>query len=174
MRKVEVVPFNENWFVMFEEEERKINNVFGNAIVAIYHIGSTSIPGMYAKPIIDILVEVKDIESVDNYNEQMSALGYRALGEHGISGRRFFRKGEVERTHHVHVFETGSEHITRHLAFKEYMIAHPKEAKAYSELKQRLAKQFPTDIEAYIEGKDPFIKEMEKKALQWYQNVRKC
>jgi GrpB-like predicted nucleotidyltransferase (UPF0157 family) len=174
MRKVEVVPFNENWSVMFEEEERKINNVFGNEIVAIYHIGSTSIPGMYAKPIIDILVEVKDIESVDNYNEQMSALGYRALGEHGISGRRFFRKGEVERTHHVHVFETGSEHITRHLAFKEYMIAHPKEAKAYSELKQRLAKQFPTDIEAYIEGKDPFIKEMEKKALQWYQNVRKC
>jgi GrpB-like predicted nucleotidyltransferase (UPF0157 family) len=170
MRKVEVVPFNENWFVMFEEEERKINNVFGNEIVAIYHIGSTSIPGMYAKPIIDILVEVKDIESVDNYNEQMSALGYRALGEHGISGRRFFRKGEVERTHHVHVFETGSEHITRHLAFKEYMIAHPKEAKAYSELKQKLSKQFPTDIESYIEGKDPFIKETEKKALQWYKH----
>jgi GrpB-like predicted nucleotidyltransferase (UPF0157 family) len=125
---------------------------------------------MYAKPIIDILVEVKDIESVDNYNEQMSALGYRALGEHGISGRRFFRKGEVERTHHVHVFETGSEHITRHLAFKEYMIAHPKEAKAYSELKQKLSKQFPTDIESYIEGKDPFIKETEKKALQWYKH----
>jgi GrpB-like predicted nucleotidyltransferase (UPF0157 family) len=170
MRKVEVVPFSENWSFMFEEEARKINNVFGNEIVAIYHIGSTSIPRMHAKPIIDILVEVKDIESVDNYNEQMSALGYRALGEHGISGRRFFRKGEVERTHHVHVFETGSQHITRHLAFKEYMIAHPEEAKAYSELKQKLAKQFPTDMKSYIEGKDPFIKETEKKALSWYKH----
>jgi GrpB-like predicted nucleotidyltransferase (UPF0157 family) len=168
MRKVEVVPFHDNWSVMFEEEARKVHNVFGNEIVAIYHIGSTSIPGMYAKPIIDILVEVKDIESVDNYNEQMSALGYLALGEHGIFGRRFFRKGEVERTHHVHVFETGSKHITRHLAFKEYMIAHPEEAKAYSELKQKLSKQFPTDIKSYMEGKAPFIKETERKAVQWW------
>jgi GrpB-like predicted nucleotidyltransferase (UPF0157 family) len=170
MRKVEVVPFNESWSVMFEEEARKMNTIFGNEIVAIYHIGSTSIPGMYAKPIIDILVEVKDIESVDHYNEQMSALGYRAMGENGISGRRYFRKGEVERTHHIHVFETGSEHITRHLAFKEYMIAHPEEAKAYSELKQKLSEQFPTDIKSYIEGKDLFIKETEKKALQWYKH----
>ncbi|QPA32782.1 GrpB family protein [Thermaerobacillus caldiproteolyticus] len=170
MRKVEVVSFNEGWSVMFEEEVRKMNTIFGNEIVAIYHIGSTSIPGMYAKPIIDILVEVKDIESVDHYNEQMSAIGYRAMGEHGISGRRFFCKGEDERTHHVHVFKTGSEHITRHLAFKEYMITHPKEAKAYSELKQRLAKQFPTDMKSYIEGKDPFIKETEKKALEWYSD----
>ncbi|GMN99368.1 GrpB family protein [Parageobacillus thermoglucosidasius] len=167
VRKVEVVPFSEQWSILFNNEAEKIKTIFGSELLSIYHIGSTSIPGMRAKPIIDILVEVKDIERVDHCNEQMSALGYRAMGENGISGRRYFRK---ERTHHIHVFETGNEHIIRHLAFKEYMIAHPEEAKAYSELKQKLSKQFPTDIESYIEGKDPFIKETEKKALQWYRH----
>jgi GrpB-like predicted nucleotidyltransferase (UPF0157 family) len=170
MRKVEVVPFNEKWSLMFAEEAQKIKDIFGKEMVNIYHIGSTSIPNIHAKPIIDILVEVKEITKVDDYNEKMAELGYRAMGEHGISGRRFFRKGEVERTHHIHVFETGSEHIIRHLAFKEYMIAHPEKAQAYSELKQKLARKFPYDIESYMDGKDPFIKETEEKALQWYKH----
>jgi GrpB-like predicted nucleotidyltransferase (UPF0157 family) len=167
VRKVEVVPFCEQWSMLFHKEAEKIKEIFGEHCLNIYHIGSTSIPGMHAKPVIDLLVEVKDIENVDEYNEQMAELGYEAVGENGIPKRRYFRKGGDERTHHVHVFQTGSEHIVRHLAFKEYMIAHPDEAQAYSELKQTLARQFPTDIEAYIKGKDPFIKEVEKKALKF-------
>lgn len=135
----------------------------------ICHIGSTAIPGMSAKPIIDIMIKVHHINCVDRYNEAMAALGYQAMEENCIPQRRFFQKGGDERTHHVHVFPTGSEHIARHIAFKEYMIAHPEEAKAYSRLKEELAKQFPADMESYIKGKDAFVKEKEKKAIAWYK-----
>ncbi|EZP76977.1 hypothetical protein H839_10283 [Parageobacillus genomosp. 1] len=168
-RKVEVVPFCEQWATMFTEEAEKLKRVFGEQCLRIYHIGSTAIPGMSAKPIVDIMIEVHDIDYVDSYNDAMAALGYQAMGENGIPKRRYFQKGRDERTHHVHVFPAGSEHIARHIAFKEYMIAHPEEAKAYSRLKEALAKQFPADIEAYIKGKDAFVKEIEKKALAWYK-----
>jgi GrpB-like predicted nucleotidyltransferase (UPF0157 family) len=168
-RKVEVVPFCEQWATMFAEEAEKLKQVFGAQYLRIYHIGSTAIPGMSAKPIIDILIEVHHIDHVDRYNKAMAALGYQAMGENGIPQRRFFQKGGDERTHHVHVFPTGSGHIVRHIAFKEYMIAHPEEAKAYSCLKEELAKQFPADMESYIKGKDAFVKAKEKKALDWYK-----
>jgi GrpB-like predicted nucleotidyltransferase (UPF0157 family) len=172
VRKVEVVPFRDEWTTMFAEEAKKLKRVFGEQCLRIYHIGSTAIPGMSAKPIIDIMIEVHDIERIDRYNEAMAALGYQAMGENGIPKRRFFQKGGDERTHHVHVFPTGSEHITRHIAFKEYMIAHPEEAKVYSRLKETLAKQFSNDIQAYIKGKESFVREMEKKALAWYNKQK--
>ncbi|MBB3908409.1 GrpB family protein [Anoxybacillus sp. PDR2] len=172
-RKVEVVPFSEQWAEQFRCEADKMKDVFQNGCVEIYHIGSTSVPGMRAKPIIDIMVEVHNLDEVDRFNKQMAELGYEALGEHGIAKRRFFRKGGEERTHHVHVFQKGSEHIERHLAFKEYMVAHSDQAKEYSKLKQMLAQQFPLDIGSYIEGKDPFIKKAEQEALAWYRKRRK-
>lgn len=168
-RKVEVVPFRDEWTTMFAEEAEKLKRVFGEQCLRIYHIGSTAIPGMSAKPIIDIMVEVHDIDYVDSYNNAMAAIGYQAMGENGIPKRRFFQKGGDERTHHVHVFPAGSEHIARHIAFKEYMIAHPEKAKAYSRLKEALAKQFSNDIQAYMKGKEEFVREMEKKALAWYK-----
>ncbi|OQP02138.1 GrpB family protein [Geobacillus sp. 44B] len=168
-QKVEVVPFCKQWAMMFAEEAEKLKRVFGKECLRIYHIGSTAIPGMSAKPIVDIMIEVHDIDHVDSYNDAMAVLGYQAMGENGIPKRRFFQKGGDERTHHVHVFPTGSEHIARHIAFKEYMIAHPEKARAYSRLKEGLAKQFPDDIEAYIKGKDEFVREIEKKALAWYK-----
>lgn len=99
----------------------------------------------------------------------MAELGYQTMGENGIPQRRFFQKGGDERTHHVHVFPAGSEHIVRHIAFKEYM----KEAKAYNRLKISLAKQFPNDIQAYIKGKEAFVRETEKKALAWYRQKQR-
>ena len=168
-QKVEVVPFCKQWAMMFAEEAEKLKRVFGKECLRIYHIGSTAIPGMSAKPIVDIMIEVHDIDHVDSYNDAMAVLCYQAMGENGIPKRRFFQKGGDERTHHVHVFPTGSEHIARHIAFKEYMIAHPEKARAYSRLKEGLAKQFPDDIEAYIKGKDEFVREIEKKALAWYK-----
>ncbi len=167
-RKIEVVPHDPAWARLFEREARGLVKVFGPELVAIHHIGSTAIPGIRAKPIIDVLLEVRDIERVDAFNEEMIALGYRPQGEFGIPGRRFFIKGEdAHRTHHLHAFETGSPHIARHLNFRDYLIAHPAEARAYSRLKQRLARQFPHDIEAYMDGKDGLIKEAERKAAAW-------
>ncbi|MBO8156322.1 MAG: GrpB family protein [Bacillaceae bacterium] len=173
MRKVAVIPYNEDWKRMFIQEANKIKNIFEQEIIRIYHIGSTAIPGIHAKPIIDIMGEVISIEQVDLYNQEMKKLGYEAKRENGIQGRRFFIKGGDERTHHVHIYQTGKEEIERHLAFRDYMIAHPEEAEKYSELKQKLAKQFPDDIESYVEGKDAFVKEMNRKALQWKRSQAK-
>ncbi|MGL5874852.1 MAG: GrpB family protein, partial [Xenococcaceae cyanobacterium] len=129
----------------------------------------TAIPKIYAKPIVDMLVEVNDITQVDKYNSAMEALGYEVMGEFGISGRRYFRKDNKMgvRTHHVHIFEVNSKEVERHLAFRDYMVAHPEDAQKYSELKRRLAKQYPNDINGYMDGKDGFIKEMESLALEW-------
>jgi GrpB-like predicted nucleotidyltransferase (UPF0157 family) len=91
------------------------------------------------------------------------------MGEFGIVGRRFFRKDDRTgiRTHHIHTFEVGSPQIDRHLAFRDYLRSHPEAAQEYSELKQQLAQQYPTNIEGYIDGKADFITEIDRKALQW-------
>jgi GrpB-like predicted nucleotidyltransferase (UPF0157 family) len=167
--KVEVVPYNPSWRSTFAAESQQIALAFGENIVAIHHIGSTSIPNIYAKPIIDFLVEVKNITKVDEQSSAMEALGYEVMGEFGIPGRRYFRKNNEigTRTHHVHTFEINSPDIIRHLAFRDYMIAHPEAAQQYSQLKRQLAQQYPNDIYGYMDGKDSFIKEMEQKALAW-------
>jgi len=167
MRKVEVVSYNLQWPQMFEDEAGKIKSIMNEIIVQIHHIGSTSIPNMSAKPVIDILIEAQSIEKVDLFNQAMMELGYDPKGENGIPNRRYFSKGEVNRTHHVHIFQTGNPEIMRHLLFRDYLIAHPEDATLYSELKQSLAKQFPQDIEQYIQGKDGLVKELDEKAKLW-------
>ncbi|GAE27948.1 hypothetical protein AJ85_13185 [Alkalihalobacillus alcalophilus ATCC 27647 = CGMCC 1.3604] len=125
------------------------------------------IPNIKAKPVIDIMVEVTNISEVDKFNSEMEQLGYEVMGEYGIPKRRFFIKGGDNRTHHVHFYEEGNEEIARHLAFRDYMIAHPEEAIKYSELKQTLAEKSPTNITKYIEGKNNYIKAIDDKAETW-------
>lgn len=169
MRKVEVVPHDPKWQELFKIESKQVIDAMGENVVAIHHIGSTAIPTIYAKPIIDLLVEVKDIDKVDAKNEQIEFLGYEVMGEFGIAGRRYFRKDNQEgvRTHHIHAFTVDSDQVKRHLAFRDYMMAHPVDAQRYSELKRRLAKKYPTNIDGYMDGKDGFIREIVKKAEEW-------
>jgi GrpB-like predicted nucleotidyltransferase (UPF0157 family) len=173
IRKVEVVPHNPHWHREFQNESAQVIVALGDNVIAIDHIGSTAIPAIYAKPIIDILVSVADVAKVDDRNASMQVLGYEIMGEYGITGRRFFRKDNESgiRTHHVHVFTVGSAQINRHLAFRDYMRVHPEEAQQYSDLKQRLAKQFPDDIEGYMDGKDEFIKAIDQKAAVWQHQL---
>ena len=166
-RRVGVVSYNPNWKEMYKEESEKIKNVLSDIIIDIHHIGSTAIPGIKAKSVIDILVEVKDIEGVDQYNHKMRELGYEVMGEYGIPKRRFFRKGENNRTHHIHIFQAGNEEIGRHINFKEYLIARPDKAREYSKLKEKLANKYNYDVENYTNGKSDFIKEIDRKAKLW-------
>jgi len=168
-RRIEVVSYNSNWKGMYKEEEEKIKNVFSDIIIDIHHIGSTAIPGIKAKPVIDILVEVKDIEVVDQHNHKMEELGYEAMGEYGITKRRFFRKGENNRTHHIHIFQVGNVEIERHINFKEYLIAHPDKGREYSKLKEKLTNKYTYDVENYTNGKSDFIKEIDRKAKLWWK-----
>lgn len=172
MRKVEVSSYNEKWIQMFMEEAEKLNLIFGNELIDIYHIGSTSVPGLKAKPIIDIMPVIKDINNVDKYNLEMQEIGYVPKGENGIVKRRYFQKGGDNRTHHVHIYQIGSCEINRHLAFRDYLKSHPDEMKNYGELKEKLAQQFPLNKKSYINGKDYFVENIELKALEWYEDNR--
>ena len=169
MSRVEVVPHNPRWRDEFEAEAKRVAAALGENVVAIHHIGSTAIPGIYAKPVVDFLVEVRDIAEVDGRSPAMESLGYEVLGEYGIPGRRYFRKDDREgiRTHHIHAFEAGSAEVERHLAFRDYMIAHPVDAQRYSELKRKLAEEHPQSMDGYMDGKDGFIKEIDRRAAQW-------
>ncbi len=168
IRKVEVVPHDKNWFNLFETESKQIAIALGENVIKVHHIGSTSIETIYAKPIIDILVEVSLIDKVDGNNSQMEQLGYQCLGEFGIKERRFFLKDNDAgiRTHHVHVFEVGSPQVRRHLAFRDYLITHLADAQSYSILKQTLASKYPDNIERYMDGKHEFIQEIDRKAAE--------
>src|ERR1044071_3828273 len=96
MSKVRVVPHDPLWRDAFEAEAKRVAAALGANVEAVHHIGSTAIPGIYAKPVIDLLVEVGDVEEVDGRSQAMGSLGYEALGEHGIRGRRYFRKDDCE------------------------------------------------------------------------------
>jgi GrpB-like predicted nucleotidyltransferase (UPF0157 family) len=164
MRKVEVVPHDPQWRSIFHTESQYIANALGKNAIAIHHIGSTAIETIYAKPIVDILVEVQDLREVDDRNLAMESLGYEVMGEFGIEDRRFFRKDNHEgiRTHHVHIFEVNSAQVKRHLGFRDYMLSHPEAAQEYSNLKQKLAIEYPNNITEYQSGKAEFIKEIDR------------
>lgn len=167
--KVQVVSHDPSWPAEFMAEAARIRLAVGDLAVAVHHIGSTAIPGIVAKPIIDILLEVRDIQRLDARAPALMGLGYEAKGEFGIPGRRYFRKDSATgvRTHQIHAFEVGSLGSERHLVFRDYLIAHPAIAQQYSLMKQQLAAAHPDNIEAYMDGKESFIKEHEAKAIVW-------
>lgn len=171
---VVVTDYNPKWPDFYQKEAAAIAALLGDEISAIYHIGSTSVKGLKAKPIIDIMPVVKSIDRVDRFFPEFQRLGYECLGEFGIPGRRYFRKGGDFRTHQIHIFQTDNRwDILRHLAVRDYLRTHPQVAAAYGELKARLAKQYPEDIEKYCDGKDAFVKQLEQDALAWYPSAPK-
>ncbi len=169
MRHVVVTEFDPAWAARYAAEAAVVREILGENCAAVYHIGSTAVPGLAAKPIIDILPVVRDITAVDAVNPQFAAAGYEAMGEYGIPGRRYFRKGWGDgETVHVHVFGQGSAgEIRRHLAVRDFLRTHPADAAAYGKLKIRLARQFEWDIGAYCDGKDAFVKDLECRATAW-------
>ncbi|MGZ0052160.1 GrpB family protein [Brevibacillus gelatini] len=173
LRRTEIAPWTEKWLDLYRKEKVLLQSIFSDELLEIHHIGSTSVPQIgFAKPIIDMLIVVKDILKVDEYNEQMILKGYKPRGEQGIAGRRYFSKGGDQRTHHVHIYEVGNINIEYHLNFKEYLMNHPDEAKAYGELKLHLAKQSPDNVHVYQDGKEAFCTEMVRKAMEWASGRR--
>jgi GrpB-like predicted nucleotidyltransferase (UPF0157 family) len=163
-RKVELSPHDPNWARLYQEEASKLADILSYEIIAIHHMGSTAILGIFAKPIIDILVVVTEIDRIDGYNHQMATLGYTPRGEHGIPGRRYFSKDtQYTRTYHFHIYQAGNPEIDRHLKFRDHLIFHSDDAQAYSQLKIDLAKIFPEDVDQYTEAKSVFIRRIDEK-----------
>lgn len=165
-----IVEYRPEWKEMYKKEAALIKDILGEELQDIHHIGSTSVEGLAAKPVIDIMPVVKEIEKIDAYNGRFEALGYECMGEYGIPGRRFYRKGGDDRTHHIHIFgEANAYDIKRHMAVRDYLRCHKDAAKAYGEIKASQAKLHPGDIEGYCAGKDAFVKQLEQDAVSWYK-----
>jgi GrpB-like predicted nucleotidyltransferase (UPF0157 family) len=160
-RRVELVEHDPSWAELFEAEKGRIAAIFDGRAVGIEHVGSTSVPDLCAKPIVDVLVGLRDLELSDGEIEAMRALGYHYLGEYGLAGRLFFRK--EPRTHHVHVVEHGGEHWERQLTFRDALRTDADERQRYDEFKRKLAAEgHPRDV--YTELKTPFIRDVEARA----------
>jgi GrpB-like predicted nucleotidyltransferase (UPF0157 family)/GNAT superfamily N-acetyltransferase len=153
---VEVVPYNPQWPDMFASEAAKIKQALGDNCIHVLHIGSTSIPGLAAKPIIDMIPVVKDILAVDEL--PLMQLGYRYRGEMGMMFRRFCQKYEPHISVHAHIWEEGNPEIEKHLLFRQHLINHPKDLKAYEDLKYLLASEFKEDRRTYTLSKDDLVK----------------
>jgi len=168
--KYSFTDYNPEWPKEFELEAARLRALLGSEVVAIYHIGSTSVPGLAAKSVIDLLPAVREITRIDDLAPVFEQAGYHAWGEYGIPGRRYFTKdrGKV-RTHNVHIFQEGDPGIERHLAFSEYLKSHVEVREEYAALKREVFARHPSDMSAYNDGKDAWIKRTEKLALEWYR-----
>ena len=174
MRMIQVVPHSPGWAAVVRAEADRLTAVPGDEVIAIHHIGSIAIPGISAKPIINILLAVREVERLDELRPEMAALDYEGRGEFGLPGRRYFaRTTDRRRMHQIHAYKTDNPGLEPHLAFRDYLIYHPENAQAYGRLKEDLAEEFPKDIEGCMAGKDAFIKETEKKAVAW-SRWRRC
>ena len=168
MDEVVVAAYDPSWPEVFAGEAQAIRQALGNTLVAIEHVGSTAIPGLAAKPVIDTLAAVTSLAAGTTAVPALEALGYDCRGENGIPGRLFFRKGLVEfkRTHHLHLVESGHEQWTSMLAFRDYLRSHPGDAQRYEALKRALSVKYRDNRRAYTNGKAGFVQAILEKAWQ--------
>ncbi len=167
---VKLVPHNPEWAGLFEEEKQLLFKTFGEKIIAIEHIGSTAIPDLPAKPIIDMNVAVSSLDDIDVFIKKLPELGYEYISERRFSDRQFFPKGSREnRTHHLNLVEITSETGWKsQLLFRDYMIKHPETRKEYADLKTKLAEKYADNRDEYTERKSGFILGIIEKAKQEY------
>lgn len=164
-KSIELVPHRAEWKSLFESEATLLREVVGHHLISIEHIGSTSVAGLVAKPIIDILVGVEKPQDAENCISPLVEIGYKYKGESGITGRFYFRKGLGDiSTHHLHIFETTSDFWRAHLLFRDYLRHHADEVLAYGKLKTELALKHKGNRPAYTEAKTVFIESVLRKA----------
>ena len=166
-RPVLIVDYDPLWPLLFTELAAAISQTVGTLALKIEHVGSTSVPGLVAKPIIDVDVVIRSRDDVPEAARRLATLGYVHEGDLGVTGREAFARADgltpwdgSKRQwpeHHLYVCAQGSQELARHLTFRDYLRTHPDAATAYGELKQRLAEVFRNDREAYTEGKTAFV-----------------
>jgi GrpB-like predicted nucleotidyltransferase (UPF0157 family) len=164
--------YSPDWPRRFEEESERLHALLGDELVAVHHIGSTSVPGLAAKPIIDMMPLVREITRMDELVPTFEAAGYKAWGEYGIPGRRYFTKDQGEyRTHNIHIFAADNPEVERHLAFAAYLREYETVRREYETLKRQVYALHPANVTDYNNGKDAWIKQIEPVAVAWYREI---
>ena len=161
--KVSLVDYCSDWPQEFEKEKKKLQKIFSGSALAIEHVGSTAIPGLSAKPILDIAVAVANEETLIKLIPVLTNAGYDVLDLVEKCGEILARKGKPEcRTHYIHVEVMGSTYWNNHILFRNYMLKHPETVKQYEVLKRRLATEFQEDRKKYTATKNEFIQNILK------------
>src|SRR5258708_14261542 len=157
MRTIIVSDYNPNWPTAFQQLRAQIWPAVQDIALTIEHVGSTSVPGLAAKPVIDMSIIVASEQEVALCIERLATLGYEHLGNLGVEGRETFKRSEEPIAHNLYLCPQGSRGIRNHLAVRDYLRPHPKTSREYGELKKRLAAEFPNDIDSYIGGQTDLI-----------------
>ena len=168
MDEIVIVESNPNWTLLFAQEAARIRALDENFITRIEHFGSTAVPGLAAKPIIDLLVGVRSLVEARGMISRLETLGYAYWFDNPDPQRMFFVKGlppKGPRTYHIHMVEPDSA-LWERLLFRDYLCTHPDEAARYAQLKRHLAQRFSTDREGYTSGKAEYIQSVMQKARQ--------
>lgn len=163
-----LAPYSSDWPQEFEREKKLLLKALGDWVEDIQHVGSTAVPGLAAKPVIDIMIGVRSLEDADKHCVyRIKELGYDYIQRYEVDTpqRRYFQKTSPQgvRTHQIHLVEINSDWWQRHLLFRDYLRSHPQAVKEYESLKRSLAKVH-TDTNEYANAKTAFIREIEKRA----------
>jgi GrpB-like predicted nucleotidyltransferase (UPF0157 family) len=173
-RKYSISDYDPDWIVRFGSIKDFVKNIFKDKALSIEHVGSTSISGMKAKPIIDVLITVKDIKDLSKEIDEMIRAGYEC-GENYIAPNTliFFSVGpDGEKLENIHVCEINSFKAKQFIIMRDFFRVFPEKAKAYSDLKESNMQKFPDDYPAYRTAKKPFLDQIEKEAYEWFENIK--
>ena len=166
-----IVPYDPGWPELFAQLGAALRAALGATALRIDHVGSTAVPGLDAKPVIDIQVSVPSLQALDSYRIPLEGIGYVFRADNPDRTKRYFRETPGQRRTHVHVRQAGSWSEQGTLLFRDYLRAHPDEATQYAALKYRLADQFRDERQRYVEAKEPFIWEILRKADHWGKGI---
>jgi GrpB-like predicted nucleotidyltransferase (UPF0157 family) len=157
MRRIEVVDYDPRWPETFERLRSRIWASLRDVALSVEYVGSTAVPGLAAKPIIDISIVVPERSDVQTGISRLANLGYVHRGDLGIDGREAFANPDGLPMHNLYLCPRDSVALANHLAIRDYLRTHPETAREYGELKKRLAERFPDDIDGYVDGKTTLL-----------------
>jgi GrpB-like predicted nucleotidyltransferase (UPF0157 family) len=157
MSRVEVIEYDPEWPGIFEEIHSFVWPAVRDAALTMEHVGSTAVPGLSAKPVIDACIVVASKRDLPEVIKNLSSIGYVHKGNLGVPDREAFARPAHFPRHHLYVSPRDSLSLKNHLGLRDYLRSHPEAAKEYGELKAALARRFPEDIDSYIVGKTAFI-----------------
>ena len=160
-----IVEYDLHWPLLYEQIRATVVAALGDLVLTVEHVGSTAVPGLAAKPIIDLDVVIPSASDIPAAIARLATFGYVYQGDLGIAGREAFRAPPQDPKHHLYVCPFDSEELRRHRAFRDYLLTHPDEVRAYGALKKTCALRFSDDRSAYVEAKGPFVAEILRRAL---------
>jgi GrpB-like predicted nucleotidyltransferase (UPF0157 family) len=165
---IRIVPYDPAWPALAAAELGRITQAVGDVVARVEHVGSTAVPGLDAKPIVDLQLSVDRIEPRERYVQPLERLGYMFVPAPDSPEYHFFAKPpERPRSHHLHVCAAGSKTELRHVAVRDFLRAHADEAARYAALKRQVATRHPQDRLAYIDGKGAYVTALEERAMTW-------